>query len=322
MKVLIIRFSSIGDIVLTTPVIRCLKQQVPGVEVHYLTKKRFSALLAPNPYIDKIWELEGSLQPILKELEKEKFDIIIDLHHNLRSRMVKWRLGTKSYSFDKLNWKKWLLVKLHWNILPKKHIVQRYLDTLAPIGVRDDGQGLDHFIPQKEEVNISSLPAALHQGYIAFAIGAQHATKRLPTDKIVKICKELHLPVLLLGGKEDSQTANELVAILGEKAFSACGKYSLHQSASLVRQAKKMISHDTGLMHIASAFNKEIISIWGNTVPEFGMYPYKIDKGMIAQVSGLSCRPCSKIGFQNCPKRHFKCMNDLDFNTIIQTINE
>ncbi len=118
---------------------------------------------------------------------------------------------------------------------------------------------------------------------------------------------------MLLGGKEDSQAADEIEKVLGDKIINACGKYNLNQSASLVQQAEYIITHDTGLMHIASALKKKVISIWGNTVPEFGMYPY-LTEFKIIENKELSCRPCSKIGYNKCPKGHFKCMNDLNLD--------
>jgi ADP-heptose:LPS heptosyltransferase len=161
-----------------------------------------------------------------------------------------------------------------------------------------------------------SLPETHRNGFVGFAIGAQHFTKRLPVEKLIEACHFLNRPVILLGGKEDFETG-EHIRLHFEKLpetnqnkpaiYNACGQYNLNQSASLVKQADLIVSHDTGLMHIAAAFKKKIISIWGNTVPEFGMYPYKTDFEVL-EVKGLKCRPCSKIGYGKCPQGHFKCM--------------
>ncbi|MFD2162660.1 glycosyltransferase family 9 protein [Paradesertivirga mongoliensis] len=308
MKILIIRFSSIGDIVLTTPVIRCLKQQIDGAEIHYLTKKSFASILDSNPYVDKLHLLSGTLSTTIKELEAENFDYIIDLHNNLRTRLIKLQLDVKARSFDKLNLKKFLLVNFKVNILPVKHIVDRYLDTVAFLDVKNDGQGLDYFFSGQHE--LESLLPDTHQKYIGLVIGAQHATKRLPVHKLIEICKTLSQPVVLLGGKEDAARGEEIRQGSPHNVFNGCGKYSLEQSAVLVKNAQQIISHDTGLMHIAAAFDKPIISVWGNTVPEFGMYPYKVSRHQMLEVKGLKCRPCSKIGYEKCPLGHFKCMNE------------
>ncbi|WP_044515021.1 glycosyltransferase family 9 protein [Hymenobacter sp. DG25B] len=320
MKILVLRFSSIGDIVLTTPVVRAIKQQVPGAEVHFATKPGYRSLLEANPYVDKAHYLTGSLRELVQELRAEQFDFIVDLHNNLRTSLIKLQLGVKSAAFDKLNWRKWLLVNLKINTLPEVHIVDRYLVAAAPLGVRNDGQGLDYFIPAAAEVSLATLPAAFQQGYVAFAIGAQHATKRLPVERIIELCALLHQPVVLLGGPEDAANGKLIEAHFSSRTaektqpqiLNACGQYSLNQSASLVRQAQFVISHDTGLMHIAAAFQKEVYSVWGNTVPAFGMYPYRT-KYHVLEVPGLECRPCSKIGYEKCPRGHFKCMRDIRF---------
>lgn len=325
MKILVLRFSSIGDIVLTTPVVRALAQQVPGAQVHFATKPGYRGLLEANPYVAKVHVLGGSLGELVQELKAEQFDYIVDLHNNLRTRLIKLQLGVKSSSFDKLNWQKWLLVNLKINRLPAVHIVQRYLAAGTALGIKDDGRGLDYFIPPGQEVDVASLTAGFQRGYVAVAIGAQHATKRLPLEKLVELCQQLApRPIILLGGPEDAAVAEAIMAAArpdGEETKSpgpqvpkspihnGCGRYSLHQSASLLRQASFVVSHDTGLMHIAAAFGKQIYSVWGNTVPEFGMYPYRTEFKNL-EVPGLSCRPCSKIGFAKCPQGHFKCMRE------------
>lgn len=311
-KILIIRFSSIGDIVLTTPVIRCIKQQLEA-EVHYLTKKGFWQVLEHNPYIDKIHTIEKKVGEVLPELKAEAFDFVIDLHRNIRSTQVKWALKTRHSSFDKLNWEKWLMVRFKVNRLPDIHIVDRYLAPAAALGVKNDGQGLDYFIPADAEVDLTDWLADAKQPYVAFVIGAAHATKRLPQEKLISICRKIKQPVILLGGPAEASVGQEIAEAAGPHTINTCGKLRLHQSASVVRQAWKVISHDTGLMHIAAAFQKEIISVWGNTIPEFGMYPYYANgesHNTTVEIKSLSCRPCSKIGYQSCPKGHFKCMVD------------
>jgi ADP-heptose:LPS heptosyltransferase len=317
-KILIVRFSSIGDIVLTTPVIRCLRLQT-GAEIHFLTKRSYQTIVQANPYIDKIWTIEKKISEIQAELKNEKFDLIIDLHKNLRTLNLRLVLRVKTLSFDKLNFQKWLMVKFKINRLPKIHIVERNLETVKSLGVKNDGKGLDYFIPEKDKVDLNVLCAinskleTQHSKFIiAFAIGAAHATKRLPMKKIVSICQKINGKVILLGGKEDAGIGENIARESGNHVINLCGKLNLNQSASVLQQVDKVITHDTGLMHIATAFQKEIVSIWGNTIPEFGMYPYvEASKFKIVEVKGLSCRPCSKIGYGKCPKGHFDCMNKI-----------
>jgi ADP-heptose:LPS heptosyltransferase len=330
-KILVIRFSSIGDIVLTTPVVRNLKTQITDSEIHYCTKKSFKSLLTANPYIDKIHVLDDDLSTLIKALKEEKFDVVVDLHNNIRTKIIKTRLNVPNYSFNKLNVEKWLMVNMKINKLPNKHIVDRYMDTVAPLGVKMDSLGLDYFIPDDENVDITNLPIAFHKEYVAFAIGAQHATKRLPFQKMIELCDKINKPVILLGGPEDrpigekirtffeknqrSEPYEEGLLELNKKTiiYNACGEFSINESASLVKQAKYVFSHDTGLMHIAAAFKKQVFSIWGNTIPLFGMYPYRT-RFTVFENNRVNCRPCSKIGYDKCPKGHFKCMKDIVFD--------
>ncbi|MDR3714012.1 MAG: glycosyltransferase family 9 protein [Puia sp.] len=371
MKFLIIRFSSIGDIVLTTPVVRCLKKQVVAAEVHYLTKTSFRPILARNPYIDKIHCLDQDLVPVIEALKEEDFDYVIDLHHNLRTLKVKRALGKKSFSFNKLNIEKWWYTNFKWNRMPDRHIVDRYMDTVRSFGVKNDGAGLDYFMAPEERVKESDIPASHQAGYVGLVIGAALATKKLPFHKLKEICTEARHPLILLGGPEDAETGEALSAIDPFKIYNACGKFSLNESADLVRRAKLVVTHDTGLMHIATAFKRPVLSVWGNTVPEFGMYPYygenylsnfrsgrgsgggsgrsgsvgvasgsagiasggvgqasekPMEAGLdlpyeILEVKGLSCRPCSKIGYKKCPKGHFKCMELQPVDRIVGAIN-
>jgi len=330
MKFLIIRFSSIGDIVLTTPVIRCLKKQVPTAQLHYLTKSAFRPVLAANPYIDKIHIMEGDLAAVIPQLVAEDFDYVIDLHHNLRTLKVKKALGKKAFSFSKLNLEKWMLTSFKWDRMPDRHIVDRYLDTVRSFGVRDDGAGLDYFIPATEQVRETDIPTSHQAGYIGLVIGAALATKKLPLHKLQELCAAIEHPLILLGGPEDAGVGEQLAAIDPIRIYNACGKFSLNESADLVRRARLIVTPDTGLMHIATAFRRPVISVWGNTVPQFGMYPYYGNNYLhnyslgkpydIVEVKGLSCRPCSKIGYQKCPKGHFKCMEQISMQGLVENI--
>lgn len=325
MKLLVIRFSSIGDIVLTTPVLRCIKKQLPGTELHFLTKERYRSILEANPYVDKIITLGLSKTLMMHQLKTEEYDAIIDLHHNLRTWEVKRALkGVPAYSFHKLNWQKWLMTACKINRLPQQHIVDRYLATTSGFGVMNDGEGLDYFIPEEQHVKANDLPLSHQMGYVALVIGAAHATKQLPADRCIELCRRISLPVVLLGGKVDFARGEEIARHDHIKVYNACGKFSLHESADLVRKSLLVITPDTGLMHIAAAFKKPIISIWGNTIPAFGMTPYYGRHQVPQHISEvqLGCRPCSKIGHDACPKKHFNCMQQQDLPQIQEWVKE
>ncbi|MEO5681102.1 MAG: glycosyltransferase family 9 protein [Chitinophagaceae bacterium] len=327
MKFLIIRFSSIGDIVLTTPVVRCLKKQAVTAELHYLTKKSFAKVVEANPYIDKVHYMEDNLDRVISALQQEDFDYIIDLHNNLRTAKVKRALQKQTFSFNKLNLEKWLLTALKINKMPAVHIVDRYLQTLESFAVKNDGAGLDYFIGEADRVPETDIPTSHQAGYIGLVVGAAHHTKKYPLHKLEAFCASIRHPVIILGGKEDAATGATLAAIDPFKIYNACGKFNLNESADLVRRAKLVVTNDTGLMHIAAAFKRPVISIWGNTVPAFGMYPYYGVNYLsrqqalpydIIEVNNLSCRPCSKIGYHKCPRGHFKCMEMIAVEEVLQ----
>ncbi len=323
-KVLVIRFSSIGDIVLTTPILRCLKK-VRGmeIEVHFVTKKIFAVLLEGNPHVDHLHLLEGQLKDLIRRLKTERFDLIIDLHHNLRSAIVKLALGKPSGNCNKLNFEKWLMTNFKIDRLPNTHLVNRYFEAARIAGVEDDGKGLEFFFPNGTSLLSKGLPLDMNKPYVAFVMGGRHATKRLPNEKIIAICNKLPLEVVLLGGPEDAINGQLIADACYRPVHNGCGVFPLDQSAWVVRHASYVIAHDTGLMHVAAAFNKHMISIWGNTVPAFGMVPYmpeNPERSVIAEVKGLPCRPCTKIGADRCPKGHFDCMMKMDVDHIVQIV--
>lgn len=311
LKILVVRFSSIGDIVLTTPVVRMLKTQL-NTEVHFLTKAPYVSLFKNNPYVDSVFQINKSINEVISDLKTENYDYVIDLHSNLRTQILKLKLGVSAKSYNKLNWEKFLLTNFKTNILPDVHIVDRYLDTVKFLGITNDNKGLDFFLSDADKVDLNEFP----NDYVAIVIGGQHATKILPTAKIISICKKLNKAVLLIGGPDDKARGDEISKASG--AINTCGNHSLLQSAFLIKNSAYVISHDTGMMHIAAAFKKKIYSVWGNTIPEFGMYPYLSDKNSkMIEVKDLNCRPCSKIGYDKCPKGHFKCMQEIDENQFL-----
>lgn len=319
-KVLIIRFSSIGDIVLTTPVVRNLKNQMyGGVEIHYLIKKQFRGIVDANPFISKVYSIEKSTNEVIEELKSEHYDYIIDLHRNLRSMRVKKALKALDLSFEKLNWQKWLLVNFGINKMPDQHIVDRYMACIAPFSVKNDNAGLDYFLPEKSASDTSSLPSTHQSGYIAMAIGAAHWRKKLRRTQYIEICKRIPYPIVLLGGPEDKLEGEEIAQACGGHVWNAAGGFDLSGSAHLVKESKLVITPDTGLMHIAAAFKKPIISLWAATIPGFGMYPYQNEAlNEMVQADHLKKRPCSKLGTK-CKYSTCKCIDELPLDRVIHT---
>jgi ADP-heptose:LPS heptosyltransferase len=326
-KLLVIRFSSIGDIVLTTPVLRAIKQQLDGeTEIHVLTKRSYAAVLEGNPNISKIHTIEKSVQEVIPELKNQNFDYVIDLHNNIRSRVVKRTLKCLNFTFKKYNIQKWLWVNFGINRMPKSHVVERYLETLRGFGVQPDKGGLEYYIPDSEKFADSELPEIMRKPYIAFAIGATHDGKKLSESRIIEVSKSIQKPLILLGGKEDVATGEAIANACGANVLNACGKWSLHRSADAVRRSEVVLTGDTGMMHIASAFTKKIISLWGCTVPGLGMSAYKPHPSSIiiepkprARFK-VHSRPCSKLGNKCKYGMDNRCIDQIELEQINRAI--
>lgn len=297
MKILVIRFSAIGDILLTFPVVEALVDKYPSAEIHFLTKP------SNEPVLDLLSSkvqprfLQESLVQTAKQLRGERYDLVIDLHNNLRTFLLQVLLMKGSwYRFRKLNLQKWLFTVFKWNTLPKVHVVDRYAQaaSVSPASVNLD-------------VINTNVVESLPSHYVAWVLGATFSTKQFPLSKLIETIERLDMPIILLGGEKENPLASSLQAGF-PSLISLVGKTSLSEAAMVLSKAKVVVTNDTGLMHLAAFYDKPMVCIWGNTVPMFGMYPYQSAPVFHAQVSDLSCRPCSKIGHNTCPKGHFECM--------------
>jgi heptosyltransferase-2 len=325
MRLLIIRFSSIGDIVLTTPVIRCVKQQIPGVEIHFLTKLSMKEVTEANPNIDHFHYLDQDINALIPALEKQSFDAVIDLHHNQRTWRIKRALGVKSFSYKKLSIQKIILTTFGIDLLKNEHVTKRYMDTVKSLGVVDDGKGLDYFIPTATKSVINDLPENFKLGYVGLVIGASYFNKKMPLEKLKALIASIKLPVVLIGGPDDKEVGVALQHTFGDRVFNACGNYNINESAIFVKQANYIVSHDTGFLHIACAFNKPTVTIWGATTPALqfsALYPTNSDSPRFdAIVPDLNCQPCAKQGSNHCPKGHFNCMQLQNTDLIAAKVN-
>ena len=321
-KVLIIRFSSIGDIVLTTPVVRNLKNQMyEGVEIHYLIKNKFRSIVDSNPHITKVYGIDKSTNEVIEELKAEQYHYIIDLQRNLRSARVKRALKELSFTFEKYNWEKWLLVNFGINKMPKVHIVDRYMATITRFNIENDNHGLDFFIPEGKGLEADRIPESHRRGYITLGIGAAHWRKKPRKEQYITICQKLNYPIALIGGPAEKELGEAIANAGGKHVWNTAGTLSLNESASLVQQCKLIITPDTGVMHIAAAYKKPIISLWGATVPDFGMYPYQNDAlNEMIQADHLTKRPCSKLGTK-CKYKQCRCIDELPLEKVVDAVN-
>ncbi|MBQ3732878.1 MAG: glycosyltransferase family 9 protein [Bacteroidales bacterium] len=324
-KILIIRLSSIGDIVLTTPVVRAVNEQLPEAEVHFLVRKDYVPVVEYNPHIHKVHAYDpDNVDQTIEELRKENFSVVIDLHKTLRSRKVVRKLKVPSYTFNKHNFSKWICYRLKMNGMPETHIVERYFEAVRELNVHNDHKGLEFYIPEDQGFDEDDLPMMFEDGFVAVVLAAQHFTKRIPVSKVVEIGSILHKPIMLLGGKDVYEEGEQVVAQLGERATNGCGKYTLYQSAAILQHADCVITGDTGLMHISAALHKPTAAIFGSTIPEYGYYPYMPGERNLFrnfEVCPLRCRPCSKFGSSKCPRKHFKCMKNISATEVAGWVN-
>lgn len=314
MKILVIRLSSIGDVILTTPVMRCLKKQLEGCEIHYLTKVSNAPLLRGNPYIDKMIALDDNVPETLHELRKENYDLVVDLHNKIRTRHIRRKLKCRKLVYRKDTWRKLLYVILKVDLLKDRHVVDRYFDAVTPLGIVNDGDGLDCCVMDEDRI------AGLPEKYVVVACGAQHETKRIPLGDLQALLSMIKVDVVLVGDNFDKHRMKDWGIKYGERVHNLCGKTTLGQLASVISEAKCVITPDTGAMHIAAAYKRPVIVVWGATSPKFGFSAYGTPHADM-EVDRLVCRPCSRTGGRRCPMRHFKCMHLHNWQNVAQTAN-
>lgn len=324
-KILFIRLSSIGDIVMTSLAIRCFKNHFPDSQIDFLTKTEYAQLVQRHLGIANVLILKSNIWNTAQEIIDNEYDYVVDWHNNLRTNLLKQLLpdALPCLTYNKKSIRRSLSVLLRKDVYGKSLVPEQYLNVLKPLGVENDNNGLYFLIPNEDGINSSDLPMTHRFGYIAISLGATHFTKRMPIEKWKELVAKLPFPIILIGGEAEYSIGEELVAMDDLKCINKCGKYTIGQSASIIAHAKYVITHDTGMMHIAAALQKRTISIWGGTVPYLGFRPYGLDetKSFIIENKQLNCRPCSKHGRSDCPKGHFKCMNEIDTNRIVEIVS-
>ncbi len=306
-RFLFLRLSSMGDVILTTPLLKALRQKYPQAEIHYLTRSAYAEILAHNPYLTALhtW-------PPSEALLRMRWDGVIDLHKNLRTWRLRWRLHYKRWTtFPKENFRKWLSVRLK-KPMPVAHIVRRYGEALRPWGIEPLKLGpLEVYVPEPCRKRVRSEMYNIHSGpWLAFGLGGTYATKKWPTLYKLSLLRRLGWPAVLLGGPAEAEEAAFLAERIEGPVLVAAGRYTLLETASAIAEANLVLTHDTGTAHLAAAFQKPTVVLWGNTVPSFGMTPWQTPH-LNLEVPGLSCRPCSKLGFTRCPHRHHNCLRAL-----------
>jgi lipopolysaccharide heptosyltransferase II len=335
-KILIIRFSSIGDIILASPLIRILRRAYPDALIDFLTKAEYTDLVRSNPYLSAVFDLKSGdraeLRRIRQKIRSERYDAIFDIHNSLRSRYVRFGSGArKTFVVDKRIFHRFLLVNLRKNrysaVVP---VPLRYLEAGKTLGLQDDGAGLDVFVMEEIASNVTSRLGRLDLGRFDHVVGlvpsARHFTKQWPMERFVefgvKCVKDRKAGLLVFGGKEDAEYCGDIVHMInaettGRAAESLAGSLSLQETAVAMDRCEIVVTNDTGLMHLAAARKRKVVAIFGSTVKEFGFFPFGTDHAVVER-DGLECRPCSHVGLPHCPEGHFKCMRDISAAQVLE----
>jgi ADP-heptose:LPS heptosyltransferase len=313
LKILVIRFSSIGDIILTTPILRCLKSQL-NCDIDFLTNRKYQNLLQSNPNIHDIYLLKDKSNDTITFLKDIEYDIIIDLQNNFRSFKIRLGLKIKSFVVSKENIKRYILIYFGVNLL-NNHIVDRYFKTVESLKVYNDNKGIDYTLS-----NVSKIKLETDKDYISWCIGGTYEAKKLSVKQISNVINKLSIDVVLIGGSDEKKMAAEIIKnTMSKKVHSFCGEISIEESAFLIKKSRLFLTNDTGMMHIASAFDSPIISFWGCTKPSLGFSAYMPNKNSENIIIELSKKPCSKHG-QYCRFQSKGCIKDIDHTTIYKAI--
>ncbi|MCW8805463.1 MAG: glycosyltransferase family 9 protein [Ignavibacteriaceae bacterium] len=316
-KILIIRLSSMGDILLTTPLIRSIKRQNPEVQIDFVLKEEFIELVKNNPNLTDIHvysKQSFEKQILINTLISNNYEIVIDLQNNIRSKEITKQMQCQTFLFKKNDVKKFLLVNFKINRLKNAPpIPVRYAEAA---GINLDDEGLDIFTD-----NVADSSLDLNEKYIGLCPGAKHFSKRWPKEYFIELGKQLEnsgYKVVLFGGLNEEELMGEIANHLSSP-LSLCGD-SILQSAADMKMCKAIYTNDSGAMHLACAVKVPVIAFFGSTVKEFGFFPYKANS-IELDVENLPCRPCTHIGRKSCPLIHFKCMKDIRPDLAFSSLN-
>ena len=334
-KILVIRLSSIGDVVLVTSLLRNLRRHFPQAQIDVVVKAAYADLLRHHPVINRLYELmpergRAGLQELGKQLREQRYDVVIDVHKNFRSLfLVRAARAPQVLRYKKFYLRRWLLVHTKLNLLRRvSPIRQRYLEAAAALGVIDDGGPPELFWTEAEEKAADrALRAAGWDGkstLVALAPGAGFFTKRWPAEKFSEVARELTargIFVVILGGEQDRDLAAIIQRGLSGTHASLAGQTGLLITAAILKRCCVLIANDSGVMHIAEAVGTPLVAIFGSTTRELGFFPQRATSRVLENIN-LRCRPCSHLGKAKCPKGHFLCMQAITPEQIIAVLDK
>ncbi|HHS12165.1 MAG TPA: lipopolysaccharide heptosyltransferase II [bacterium] len=327
-RILIIRLGALGDVLLTTPLVRSLRSRFPHAEIDFLCKTAAAPLVADNPYITRVLSFQtgrsGSLGKTIRRVRKKRYDVIVDLQGNIRSIVISLLSRCLRCIRSKhFRMRRWFLVKWHLDLYSEIIPVPcRHLKAAAPLGVRDDREGLDLFVEKEAAKAVQKMKERYShhhpEGLIALAPGAGRATKRWPADRYgaaARCFEEKGWGIVMLGGEDDRETCQIAAGFLKDPLIPA-GNASLSETAAWIAAVRLLITNDTGVMHMAAALRTPIVALFGPTTRHFGFMPFR-SKARVVETD-LPCRPCSCHGTDTCPRGHFNCMMTISVENVVR----
>lgn len=335
-KILIIRLSSMGDIILASHLVRNIKERFINSSINIIVAEQYTEIFDNNPYITKVIKYDKTKNKFEQKQQKKeifidsgdnKYDLIIDLQRNFRSKRIYSGTGIKVLKINKNRLFKLALVYLKKRLPGRhKHITDLYLDTVMSVGVGEDGKGLELWLPEEKQSAVYPPErftdgAIRRRNRIAIAPGAFHATKRWLPARFARLAELLqaryNLEIVLVGGKADMEICRDIISAARANISDYSGSASIYDTARILDTCRLTITNDTGVMHISAARRVPVAAIFGSTVPEFGFTPFRVHQEIIQKQ--LPCRPCTHYGKEACPKGHFNCMNLLEVNDVMNS---
>ncbi len=337
-KTLIIRFSSVGDILLSSLLVRVLHRRFPKCAIDFLVKSEYAGLVRDNPNISRALEFPTGaglheLIRLRRRIRSERYDLIIDIHGSLRSRFL--CLGRSSVvRLRKRVLARFILVKFKRDVYSRfgdaPGVALRYLEPVRHLGVEDDGQGLDLEVSSRAHETVASLlkQAGLNatSGVIGICPGARHANKIWPRERFAEagcsLVEDDRGGVILFGSEEEASRCADIERLMKHlrpdlRIANLAGKLSFAESGAAMDRCSLVLTNDSGLMHLAAARKRKVVAIFGPTVMQLGFFPFGTTS-IVVEHPALRCRPCTHIGLAACPKGHFKCMNELPASRVIE----
>jgi len=333
-NILIARLSSIGDIILTSPALRCLRKAFPEVKITFLVKKEFIDLVIYNPNINEVISFDKTggwkaLIDLRKLIWSKKFDWFIDLHNNLRTNLLKRTIGFDLVTtYHKESFRRYLLVKFGKNFFREaRPIYLKYFDALKYRNINYDGEGTNVFIPESSMLAIQNKLGSERfrpeKGLLVICPGASFSNKQWLPERFGEVADHFieasGMEVVFLGGKNDRELCNTIIRGMRSKALNYAGELPILLSATLLQKATAVLTNDSGMMHLAQSQGTAVVAIFGPTTRELGFFP--IPQNSMVIEKEVSCRPCTTKGLNYCPKKHFRCMNSIETKEIVEALS-